>query len=205
MKNLDFVAIDLETATCCRNSICEIGIAIVENGKVWDSKSWLVQPPYNEYSGFNVMIHGIHPKDTENCKDFPSIWKEVEPFLMNKVVVAHNASFDMPVLNTSFEEYHMDFPEFYSFCSLRLARKVAPNFDSYKLPEICHSLGIEFGKHHRAGGDAIGCAEVFLKCLEMAQITNWEELQEKYNFTCGAFLRSEYRPIRSNKRSSKNN
>ena len=29
MGNLDFVAIDLETATSHRNSICEIGIAIV--------------------------------------------------------------------------------------------------------------------------------------------------------------------------------
>mgnify|MGYP002271330952 CR=1 FL=1 len=41
MENLDFVAIDLETATSHRNSICEIGIAIVKNSKIIESKSWL--------------------------------------------------------------------------------------------------------------------------------------------------------------------
>lgn len=34
MENLNFVAIDLETATSRRSSICEIGIAVVENSTV---------------------------------------------------------------------------------------------------------------------------------------------------------------------------
>ena len=49
MKGLNFIAIDLETATKERFSICEIGIAIVKDSKIIDSKSWLVQPPYNHY------------------------------------------------------------------------------------------------------------------------------------------------------------
>ena len=53
MDGLNFVAIDLETATRERFSICEIGIAIVEDSNITDSRSWLVQPPYNQYDYFN--------------------------------------------------------------------------------------------------------------------------------------------------------
>ena len=63
---INFVAIDLETANAYRGSICEIGIAIVEKGEVVTTKSWLVQPKGNQYDYFNIAIHGITPEDTQN-------------------------------------------------------------------------------------------------------------------------------------------
>ena len=197
MDKLDFVAIDLETATRERFSICEIGIAIVQNGQVTDSRSWLVQPPYNRYEGINVYIHGIRPCDTEDCRTFPEVWLEVEPFLNNQVVVAHNAAFDICALRDTFKVFHMDFPSFQYYCSYRLAKKTVPHASSYTLPLICQDLGINFGKHHRAEGDAIGCAEVFCKCIELSQVSSFVELQTKYNFRCGAFTSQEFRSIHS--------
>lgn len=45
MKNgLNFIAIDFETATPKRASICEVGICVVRNGEVVETRSWLVQP-----------------------------------------------------------------------------------------------------------------------------------------------------------------
>ena len=61
MGNLNFVAIDLETATQSRNSICEIGITVVKNTTIVESKSWLVEPPDNFYQPFNIAIHHITP------------------------------------------------------------------------------------------------------------------------------------------------
>ena len=40
----DFAAIDFETATGKRASICEVGICVVRNGEIIETKSWLVQP-----------------------------------------------------------------------------------------------------------------------------------------------------------------
>ena len=70
MEGLNFIAIDFETATGKRASICEAGICVVKDGKVVETKSWLVRPEDNAYSYWNIQIHGIHPEDTENAPEF---------------------------------------------------------------------------------------------------------------------------------------
>lgn len=203
-NGINFVAIDLETATAERNSICEIGITIVENSKVKASKSWLVKPPHNEYDYFNIMVHGIHPKDTAYSPSFKEVWKEVEPFLDGKVVVAHNTAFDMYVLRDSFWLNKMKFPNFVFFCSYRLSTKAVKNCYSYSLPYVCEALGIDFGQHHRAGSDSDGCAEVFLKCINLSEASSFAGLEEKYDFRCGRFSENYFRPQLSNATSGGN-
>lgn len=66
MDNFSFVALDIETATGKRSSICEIGITIVKDSKIAESKSWLIQPKDNSYWRRNIEIHGINPEDTRN-------------------------------------------------------------------------------------------------------------------------------------------
>ena len=156
MNGLRFIAIDLETATRERFSICEIGIAIVEDSKIIDSKSWLVQPPYNRYDYFNIMVHGIKPNDTKDCPTFPEVWNDV-----------------------------------------------VPNCNSYSLPCICRELNIDLGKHHRAEGDAIGCAKVFIECINRANVSSLEELQNLFKFECGSFRDSTFSPFHSTKYNKK--
>ena len=78
MKNTDlnFIAIDFETATYQRTSICETGICVVRNGEISETKSWLVRPPDNYYYYKNIMLHGIRPEDTEDAPDFANVWEE---------------------------------------------------------------------------------------------------------------------------------
>ena len=61
MANFSFVAFDVETATGKRSSICEIGIAVIEDSEIKESKSWLIQPDGNVYWRRNMDIHGITP------------------------------------------------------------------------------------------------------------------------------------------------
>jgi DNA polymerase-3 subunit epsilon len=202
MEQLNFTAIDLETATSQRSSICEIGIAVVENTQIVFTKSWYVQPPYNEYNNFNIQIHGITPKDTEDSPTFPEVWREVEPYFKDKTIIAHNASFDIYALLDAFKIYKMDIPNFEYFCSYRLAKKVVIS-SSYSLPIICNTLGIDFGRHHRAAGDAIGCARVFLKCFKKVHATSLIEIQTTLSFSCGQMLNGTFRPLRTVRKSSK--
>ena len=44
MQGINFIAIDFETATGKRASICEAGICIVRNGEVAETSSWLIRP-----------------------------------------------------------------------------------------------------------------------------------------------------------------
>lgn len=182
----NFVAIDLETATASRSSICQIGITEVINNIPQDSKSWYVRPDGNRYDGINIVIHGIHPEDTENAPSFPEVWREVQPYLQNKIVVAHNTSFDMYALRDAFDKYNMVYPTFDYFCSLRIARYIVRGCYSYSLGVVMDYLNLDFGTHHRADSDSLGCALLLLKCLE-ADGSALSELEAKYNFHRGKF------------------
>lgn len=182
----NFVAIDLETATSDRSSICQIGITEVVDGKPLKPKSWFVQPEGNIYDSMNIWIHGITPEDTKNSPSFPDVWKEVLPYLQNKIVVAHNTSFDMYALRDAFNKYGIEYPTFDYFCSLRIARCIVKGCYSYSLDVIANHLGLKFGVHHKADSDSLGCALVLLKCLEIDG-SKLNELEEKYNFHRGCF------------------
>ena len=184
---LNFVAIDLETATAVRSSICQIGITEVIDGVPQTPKSWLVQPEGNEYDSMNIWIHGITPVDTANSPSFPEVWKEVEPYLQNKIVVAHNTSFDMYALRDAFDKYNMTYPTFEYFCTLRIARYIVKGCYSYSLDVVLDHLHIDFEGHHRADSDSLGCARLLLKCLEMDGSNLDEALEAKYNFHRGKF------------------
>lgn len=182
----NFVAIDFETANADRSSICQIGITEVVDGILQPSKSWLVQPEGNDYDAFNIHIHGIKPEDTENSPKFPDVWKEVYPYLKDKVVVAHNTSFDMYALRDALDNYQIEYPTFDYFCTLRIARYIVKGCYSYSLDVVLKYLGIEFDGHHKADNDSAGCAKLLLKCLDMDGST-LEELEAKYHFHRGKF------------------
>ncbi|MCD8385453.1 MAG: 3'-5' exonuclease [Bacteroidales bacterium] len=161
---MDFLAIDFETATGQRSSICEIGICVVRNDEVVETRSWLVQPPFNRYSYGNVRVHGIRPEHTLNAPDFPQVWEEIERLYLDEFnnIVAHNMPFDRSCLRKAAEYYNVHLPEIKWHCSLQLARKLY-GFCSYSLGHLCASLGIPEGTHHRAGDDAEMCARLFLR------------------------------------------
>lgn len=120
----NFTSIDFETATSERSSICEIGIAVVEDGIVTESKSWMVQPPGNIYDMMNILIHHIKPEDTADSPTFAEVWPEIQPYLEGRLVVAHNTAFDMYALRDALEKYNLPFPSFFHICSCRLAKFV---------------------------------------------------------------------------------
>lgn len=187
MLNLNFVALDFETANRNRSSICEIGISVVRNSEVVETRSWLVRPEGNRYEGMNIAIHGIHPADTASAPSFAEVWSEVLPYLHDSIVVAHNVSFDIYALRDALQECGIEFPTFKFFCSQRIAQYTFRDTYSYSLGILSAAMGIPFPHHHRAGGDAEGCARVFLRSLELAEVNTLEELQEKYRFHCGEF------------------
>ncbi len=181
MKGLNFIAIDLETATGKRASICEVGICVVKDGKVVETKSWLVHPEDNVYSYWNMRIHGIQPKDTAQALEFPDVWAEIMEYLNETpVLVAHNAAFDISCIRKSLEMYGIEKPDVDYYCSLRAARHNY-DFGCNTLDYLCDQFDIPEGKHHRAGDDAEMCARLFLREIEDA---GWCELTEM-DYCCG--------------------
>lgn len=167
MSNNNFIAIDFETATSRRASICEVGICVVRNGEVAETRSWLVRPEDNRYHYWNIEIHGITPADTEGAPDFPTIWDEIERTYLDEfdTLVAHNVPFDRSCLEHSAQLYNLHLPELNWECSLRTARRIY-DFGCNSLAYLCDQLNIPQGEHHRAGDDAEMCARLYLRELQ---------------------------------------
>lgn len=172
IKNLNFIALDFETATGSRNSICEVGLCLVIHGEIIETRSWLVRPPENRYWSSNIRIHGIRPSDTENAPDFDTIWEEIERLYLDdcNLIVAHNAVFDRSCLHSAAELYRIHLPQLRWACTLRTARRIY-SFRHNNLEALCLQLGIPEGTHHRAGDDAEMCARLYIREISDAMLS----------------------------------
>lgn len=186
MDNFSFVALDIETATGKRSSICEIGITIVKDSKIAESKSWLIQPKDNSYWRRNIEIHGINPEDTQDKPTLADIWEEIKGYIEKKTIIAHNTAFDMYAIADALAENGIPLPDLDYFCSLRIAQKTF-SLLRYSLSPLCASLGISFDQCHRAGSDSEACAKVMLKCLDKLNVSTFNELEEKLKIKRGNY------------------
>ncbi len=175
---IDFIALDFETATGERNSACELGICIVENGEIKKTESWLIKPPsYPYFNHHNVNVHGITPEDVKNAPTFADVWHELEPIMYGNLMLAHNASFDAGVLRSCLDHHGFYKPKMNYLCSIAIAKKSWKNFKSYGLKNLANEHQISF-THHRAGADAEVCAKISLLAFDNLMITRNDEVNE---------------------------
>lgn len=178
---LDFCAIDFETATHERNSACEMGICIVENGEIVETKTWLIKPPsFPYFNRHNVAVHGILPEQVENAPTFDEIWYEAENMMYGNLMIAHNAAFDAGVLRGCLDYYGIFKPKLKYLCSIQIAKKSWKNLSRYGLKPLAEYHNISF-KHHRAGDDAEVCAKISLLAFQNLLVTRNEEILEVMN------------------------
>jgi len=154
---MNFVALDVETAVGNRNSICQIGIVTVENGKITNKYSRLIQPPGNEYFYRNIDIHGITPADTKKEPTFDVLWPEIKSLIGENLIVAHNAAFDIDCLKKTLTYYNLEVPDFKSDCTYKRT--------GLKLNLASEKYGIKLSHHHDALADSMACAEIYLKIM----------------------------------------
>ncbi len=174
---MSIVAIDFETATSDRDSACEIGLTLVDDGKISFSQSWLIRPPcWPRFDFFNTRIHGITSKMVADEPTFDELWIELQPYFRGRTVVAHNAAFDIGVLRDMLKVYRKDIPENTYLCTYRLARKVWPELGKYGLKTMIQHLSLGGGRHHRAAYDSHACAEVLLHAMRLKKASTIEEL-----------------------------
>lgn len=156
-----FTAIDFETAQPHPNSICQVGLVRVEEGKVIDRIERLVRPPKNYYFYRNIDIHGIKPEDTKDAPAFDLIWPQIKHYIEDEVVVAHNVEFDVNCLRVTLDFYQEIQPHFEERCTRRIYRKGLSYLSKkYKIPL----------EHHNALSDAHACAQLYLKHLIKQQL-----------------------------------
>lgn len=161
----NFVAIDFETATPSRMA-CQLGIAVVENKTIINEYSFLIQPPDNYYDIYCSRVHGITFEDTVDAPTFDVIWPEIKSIIDGKHVVAHNAEFDISVLNKNLDFYNLTGD--YTFKSINCTMKL---YDKQRLVDLCVSYNIPL-THHDALSDTRACAMLYIEYLNGDVITS---------------------------------
>ncbi len=150
----DFIAIDFETAIDLNP--CQIGMAFVVDGKIVKTVCKLIRPPYNKFNINTIAIHHITPNMTEFQPDFAEVWKDISEYFKGAVIVAHNARFDMSVLQNALDTYKLPYPQIAGYiCTCDLN-----NRESLEL--ACSRYGICLEHHHDGEDDSINCAKLYL-------------------------------------------
>ena len=176
-----YIVFDTETPNCRNDSICSIGITVVENGKIVDERYDLVDPEAR-FDVFNVELHGISPDMVRYEKNFPVLWEEIAPIMDSGILVAHNAPFDLGVLSKLFRRYGICRTGDDYACTVQMGRKCLPQAPNHKLNTLCGLLGIQLD-HHNAASDSHACAE--LLCYYIGQDFPVEQYIKHWDYTKG--------------------
>ena len=196
-----FAAIDFETATASRNSACAIGVVVVEDGVVIASQARLIKPPGNRYDIFNISIHGITPDQTRNVGSFEEVWPEMAELIAGRLLIAHNAAFDISVLRHSAADRGYSPPDARFACSYRIAKDTWPGRWSYRLNNLAEDMGIVLN-HHDALSDANAAAEITLTALDYHRSPSVDVMAESLGYRIGEMVGSSYQPFSNAKKST---
>ncbi|MBL7111567.1 MAG: GIY-YIG nuclease family protein [Bacteroidales bacterium] len=159
-----YAVVDIETTggSPRTEKITEIAVYIFDGKKIIDEFISLVNPekliPY-----FITSLTGINNEMVADAPKFYEIAKQIVELTEDKILVAHNASFDYKFIKSEFKSLGFDFIR-NNLCTLQLSRKLIPGHRSYSLGKLCGDLGIKIENRHRAAGDALATVEL-LKIL----------------------------------------
>ena len=105
---------------------------------------------------------------------------DVADALRGHVFVAHNAGFDWRFVTTEIERATGERMEGRRLCTVKMARRLVPQLSRRSLDHLARFFGIENTARHRAGGDAVATAKVFIRMLKEAHgrgCETWQELE----------------------------
>ncbi|MBI3783491.1 MAG: GIY-YIG nuclease family protein [Deltaproteobacteria bacterium] len=174
-----FVVVDLETTGLrpSAHGIVEIGAIRIENGKIVDQFSQLVNPGV-PLQPFIVRLTGICDAMLADQPRIDAVWPRFVEYLGDDVLLAHNAGYDMGYLNAAaFAFGGRPLPNSH-LCSLKLARRLVPESRRRGLDALAGVFGIPLADRHRALGDARITAEVFFHLLERMAARGISRLDE---------------------------
>lgn len=168
MKN-NFVAIDFETSY--GHIPCSIGIMEFVNGEIVNEYYSLIKPINLKFNPINSSINGIYLDDVLFEREFDEIWPEIEHFFIDRVIVAHNISTDINVLEKTLDYYKIHKPFYQVYCTLDISRRLI-DLNNHKLSTLAKHFCIAQNNYHNALEDAFVCGKIFYELFDSYQ-TNY--------------------------------
>jgi len=159
----DFVVVDVETACPRVSSICQIGIVGFRGGVETFNYEMLVDPR-DDFSPFNIRIHGISADHVAGKPSFGHIHPTVDAYLSGRITVAHS-NFDKGALAAACRVHDRTPIKTQWLDSVRVAKRAWPDLPSHRLNVLTKFLGIRH-KHHDALSDARAAGLVVVRAID---------------------------------------
>lgn len=157
-----FVSLDLETTGVDpkKDKIIELGAVKFDLKNQKETLQFFINPGIT-LPQLITHITGITDKDLQDAPPFDKKADEIKKFIGDLPIVGHNIKFDTDFLKEN--NIEIKNPEYDTF---EFAGILLPNLPSYSLEILSHTLDLRHKEKHRALGDAIASAELFLKLTE---------------------------------------
>ncbi|MGH9787733.1 MAG: 3'-5' exonuclease [Candidatus Acidiferrales bacterium] len=181
-----FAVIDVETTNGSREEqrIIEIGVCVVEDGKVASEWSSLVNPdrhiPY-----WVQQLTGINNDSIRTAPRFAELVPRLLDDLEDAFLVAHHARFDVACLNGELSRSLARRLGNRYLCTVELSRRLLPGSRNYRLETLSRWLGLRHERPHRAGSDARATAELFCHLLQTTEAP-WSDYLRPRDPTAGS-------------------
>lgn len=171
LSETTFAALDVETTGFSPerfgDRMVEIAAVRFTLGGIKESWSRLIWPGRPIGAGAR-KVHGITLEALEGAPTFADVWNELQTFLGDAVIVAHNAEFDSRFLCAHLADIEVQ-REFLFFDTLQLLRAQF-NLASNRLGMAIAALGVEGDVTHAALADATATAQLMLRLHELLRV-----------------------------------
>lgn len=163
----EFIVFDIETTglSYTNDRITEIGALLVQGGEVKETFSSFVNPhmPIPEKI---VKLTGISDDMVADAPDETDVIKQFLDFADDRMLVAHNANFDVSFIRAAAERIGLPFKN--PYCdTVPISRAMLREIKNHKLDSVAKALRLGDFNHHRAVDDAEILAKIFVRLLDM--------------------------------------
>ena len=157
--------VDVETTGghASKHRITEIGIALVDDGKIVKTYEQFVNPE-TDIPRHITTLTGITNEDVENAPLFKHIASEVSELLKGRTFVAQNVNFDYSFIKNEFEHIGSTF-QAKRLCTSRYARSRINGLKRSSLKVLAEHFRVVNKNPHRALSDAITAAKILIELM----------------------------------------
>jgi len=194
LRDMPFTVFDTETtgfAIAADDGLIEIGAVHVEKSEVTNRVFQTFVKPLGEIPEYITRLTSIEQYHVENA---PTALEAIESYFQfiedtkSGGWIGHHVSFDTLVIKKELQRVKYSYEEPTSFDTLDLIDYLNPSWDQLDLKEYAQLFGTPLFERHRALGDALTTAHLFVELLK--------HLEEKGIITLADLLRLKHSNLR---------
>jgi len=181
LSELAFTVFDTETTGLnpgAGDEIISVGaLRIINNRLLYKETFEQLVDPKRFVPSESIRFHGIQPEMLEGQPTINEVLPMFHLFCEDTILIAHNAAFDMRMLQLKEKESKVVFIN-PVLDTLLLSAVVHSSHESHTLEDIAKRLGIRVVGRHTALGDAITTSEIFLRLIPLLKKKDINTLKE---------------------------